>query len=372
MSPTLSPPPERPRRHFAVPRLSADPEKRSVQVGLLATILIHVLLILLLPKSLRNNLGGPLHPVQKSSPPQFNIELAPETFTAPKAPPPPIKFVETNPDAPDNVPDKTENFGAQNQQVAQEKPTPNGESDRPATEGEKDLNSSQIVTGRLSEPNKPHDSAPPVETPPVTANAAPAKREQNPLAGFEKIEGKDETAFGSNIAKFSENAEAVPEKVEGAPNAHDTQGTTSPAVQIDPKNPQPRKVLERNVRPGIIAENKVGTANIGPVAYDAKWSNYGQYLQKMIEAIQIRWEDFIRVSRHYPQSGTSVTVTFVMNSEGKIVRLRTVDGNAGDLASNWCVTAINPNEGFSYGVWTDDMIAVLGPNQELTFTFFYR
>jgi len=192
---TLLPPsPKRSRRRFGLPRFSEDPDKRSIQVGVLATILIHVLLVLLLPKSLRPDLTG-LHPAQKSHPPQFNIELAPDTFRPPNPPPPPFKFVETNPDAPDNAPDKTNNFGAQNQQVAQEKPTPDQKNDRPATEGEKDLASTQIVTGHLTEQNQPHDSAPPVETPPTTPAVAPAKREQNPLPGVEKVEEQGRIEF---------------------------------------------------------------------------------------------------------------------------------------------------------------------------------
>jgi hypothetical protein len=58
--------------------------------------------------------------------PQFDIELAPDEFAMPKAPKSrPRRSSSSRPilNAPDNVPDKTSNFGAQNQQAAQEKPS---------------------------------------------------------------------------------------------------------------------------------------------------------------------------------------------------------------------------------------------------------
>jgi hypothetical protein len=368
MSSVSSAPPERPRRRLPVPRLSRDPDVRAVQVGVVATILIHLLLLLVVPAVLRNEAAATVKPPGDQP---FNIELAPEAVAPPK-PPDPFKFVETNPDAPDNPPDKTNNFGAQNQQVAQEKPTPDSKSDRPAIEGQKDIQSTQIVDGHLTQPNVPRDATPQVQTPPSEEIVAPAKREQNPLTGFEKDIGESKDSVGTNVAKVSERAEDVPDKVEGAKDAPLVAGATATTMAIDPKKPQPRPQLDRNVRQAIFQENKIGTMNIGPVAYDAKWSSYGKYLQKMIEAIQARWDDLIAASRHYPQQGSRVSVTFVMDSAGKIANIRSVDGDAGELATNWCVTAISPSQDFSYGLWTDDMKAVLGEKQELTFTFLYR
>ena len=110
-----------------------EPDSRSVMVGIAGVLLIHLLLLLLAPHALRlEHAPSVLRP--HSSAREFSIQIAPDTFTpkpVPK-PPPPMKFVETNPNAPENIPDKTNNFGAQNQQAAQEKPTPNGKADHPA------------------------------------------------------------------------------------------------------------------------------------------------------------------------------------------------------------------------------------------------
>lgn len=365
----ISTAPERQRRRFAtVPRFSKDPEVRSVQIGVLATILIHVLLFFVLQMLLKGD-HTPFQPRAKKST-SFDIEMAPDALTPPKKPP--SKFVETNPDAAENTPDKTENFGAQNQQAAQEKPAPGSKGDRPAIEGRKDIHSTQIVDGRLTQPNLERVPVPPVQTPAAAEATAAAKREQNPLSGFEKRQGDDAQSFGSNVAKIGPNAEAVPEKVEGVKDAPLVQGATAPAIHIDPRKPLPRPELTRNVRPAVFQENKIGTSNIGLSSYDARWSNYGEYLQKMIEAIQQRWDNLIRESKHYPQQGSTVSVTFVLDAAGRIAVIRKVDGTADNLATNWCVTAISPSDGFSYGAWKEDMITVLGTSQEMTFTFLYQ
>jgi hypothetical protein len=369
MSSTLTAPPPRPRRFANVTRLSKDPEVRSVQIGVAATLLVHLLLFLIAPRLLKTEFSGAMSPKQAASPQQFNIDLSPDLVK----PPTPTKFVETNPDAPENEPDKTDNFGAQNQKAAQEKPQADAHNDRPSTEGEKDIHSPQIVDGNLNkEKSQPEPVPPPVTSPPPTEAAPEAKREQNPLSGFEKKEGDTADGIGTNIAKNSPSARSVPDKVDGDPNAPLTDGATSKVVHIDPRKPMPRPAISHNVRPAVFQENKLGTPNMGVTGIDAHWSAYGQYLQKLIEAIQLRWDDLIAASKHYPQQGSTVTVTFVLNSEGKIDAIRKVDATADNLATNWCVSAISPNEGFTYGPWTDDMIAMLGTTQELTFTFMYR
>jgi hypothetical protein len=369
MSSTLTAPPGRPRRRLAaVPRFSKDPEVRSVQIGVLATIIVHLLLLLWLEVWLKGD-HTPFHSLAKK-PPAFEIEMSPESLT----PPPkqqPNKFVETNPNAPDNVPDKTDQFGAQNQQVAQEKPSTENKSERPAIEGQKDIHSSQIVDGQLTQPTQPQQAVPPAPTPPTeTTNAA--KREQNPLSGFDKAQGDSPDSFGSNVAKLAPHSDAAPEKVEGVRDAPLIEGATAREVRIDPKKPMPRQTITQHVRPAIFEENKFGTTNVGPIAFDARWSKYGEYLQRLIEAIDQRWHNLVAESKHYPQPGTHVLVTFVLNSDGKISEIVKVDGTADSQAEGWCVAGISPNEGFTYGKWTDDMVAMLGTQTELTFEFFYQ
>jgi hypothetical protein len=354
-------------------RLWAEPESRSTLIGLLGVLLIHLFLWLVVPHLFRFE---PLAGVDQSysAPRTFNIELAPETFAKPAEPPAPNRFVEANPDAPDNVPDKTTNFAAMNQQVAQEVPTPDGKSDMPALEGKPSENPpTQIVSGRLTQPVEHVEAQPPIDVPPAETTVAAPKAEQNPLPGFEKREGDSKESYGSNIAKIPEGtAQPVPEQVKGVRNVPLIQGASEFEPAIDPKRPRPRPqvVKQQQVRPAILTENKFGTSNIGNIAVDAKWSNYGAYLQRMIDTVQVQWERILIESKTYPPSGSTVTVRFILNSEGRIAEILDVVNRSTDQASRACVSGITDRA--PYGPWTSDMKAMLGEQQVMTFTFYYQ
>jgi len=356
------------RRLFA--RWWADGETRSTLIGVLGVLLIHLLLWLTAPTLFRFEgvLSGARPAAEAAA---FDIELAPDDVVQPQSAP--DRFVETNPDAPENTPDRTTNFAAQNQQVAQEVATPDGASDRPALEGEADRESNQIVSGRLLQPIEQIEALAALEAAAPAEETAPAPRaQQNPLTGFEKAAGESEQTYGSNVAKIPENTRPIPERIEGAKDVPVVAGASSFRPLIDPKNPRPRPqvVRQQQVRPAILAENKFGTSNIGPIAVDARWSNYGNYLQRMIDTVQVQWERLLIESKTYPPSMSSVTVRFVMNSEGNIARILEVDSRSTEQAARACVSGITDRA--PYGPWTEDMKAVLGEEQEMTFRFYYQ
>jgi hypothetical protein len=67
-------------------------------------------------------------------------------------------------------------------------------------------------------------------------------------------------------------------------------------------------------------------------------------------------------------TGSLVKVTFKIDATGMISQVVRVEGSGGELAQRLCVSAIT--ERAPYGDWPEDMIAVLGKEQEITFTFF--
>ncbi|ATC65844.1 hypothetical protein CMV30_18870 [Nibricoccus aquaticus] len=365
-------------QHFQTARtlFGAGDRGRSVQIGLVLSLIVWCgLLFLFLVAAKHFNAGvDPSTTFAEAKKPEFSIELAPEEFVMPqKEPPPPDRFVETNPDAPENVPDKTVNVGAHNQQVAQEKPTPDGKSDTPATEGKKDFESSAIVSGDLTPPEAQPPPLPPPSPEIMQAiQEAQAQREQNPLAGTEKITGESVSGYGFNIAKPSvETPTDVPKKVEGVKDAPLIVGAPQMAVpRINPQQPMPRPKINTRARPAILADNKFGTQNIGAVSFDARWSNYGQYLQQLIETVQVQWERLLRDSGAYPPSGSQVTVKFRLITDGSVDEIVSVEGSGGKQYEQICIAGITTRA--PYGKWTDDMIAMLGQSQELTFTFYIQ
>jgi hypothetical protein len=141
---------------------------------------------------------------------------------------------------------------------------------------------------------------------------------------------------------------------------------------IDPAQQRPRPAIEKTtrVRPAILADNPIGVKGVGPIAYDAKWREYGAYLQRLIDTVQVQWERILAEGPIYPPSNTNVIVKFIINSEGKITRIVNVENHSSELAARACVSAITGRS--PYGRWTGDMKKILGENQEMTFSFHYQ
>ena len=369
MSHVLSPPTPIASLRRAAARAWSDPDSRSVLIGLLAVLLVHLLVFAVAPYLLRTDaLGAAARKI--AAPRQFNIEISPDAFAkpVPKPTPPPSRYVEANPNAPDNAPDKTNNFSSQNSQLAQEKPQLDQHNDKPKTEGKKDIESNQVVSGQLT---KPQDSVPvPKEVARPAKTETAARQKQDPLAGFEKMpDGTD--GYGSNLGKNPNVSKPAAEKVDGVNNAPLVADATNSQPAIDPTHPRARPSLEEvHTRPAVFEDNQFGTRNMGAIAYDAKWSNYGAYLHKMLEAIQVQWERILIESQTEPPAGSYVTVKFTLDSKGKITQILEVENTSSEQGKQSCLSAVTLTA--PYGDWTDDMIAVLGNSQDLTFRFYYE
>lgn len=341
--------------------------RTATWIGVIGTILIHLLFFWLAPH-IHRELPSGLVPPESPPEPTYEIELAPVEE------PPPEKFVEANPTVPDNKPDKTDNVAAQNQQVANPEPGAEDKTDAPKSKGDPDKNSTAIVSGQLVEPTPTTNAPPPA---PETTLTIPEKlarpqREQTPLAGHEKIEGEDPAGIGENIGKLPPKTDAAPTRVEGEQDGDENSPVVGQYYQVDAKNPRPRPTLSprtTRARPAPLMNNEVGSKNIGAAAYSAKWSSYAEYLQKLIDTVQVQWERINDQTRTYPSAGTQVRVVFRINKEGEIYEITKADGSASQNAVAACIGAITDRA--PYGEWPQEMINVLGESQEITFTFYY-
>jgi len=351
--------------------------------GLAGTVLAHVILGLVLvslPEDVWRT--GPMTESPETGR-VFEIELTPDLFVSrAEEPLTPPRFVEVNPEAPENVPDNTSLVGAQNQQAAQPAPTPEGSSDTPAVDGEGAENTTAIVSGDGKEPQAPRASEileqlfKPEQKQDEGATEQPAARAVNALPGGEQLLGEADGGIGSTVTRLppTRGAEAGAEPREGSANGRPTGGGYfSGTPRIDPTRPMARPRLSEatvNARNTPTIKNEFGSKNIGLVAYNAKWSAYGEYMQRMIDAVQAQWDRLLLRSSFYPTAGACVKVVFKLDAKGEISAIAEVDGSGGELAQRLCVSAIT--ERAPYGEWTDDMTAVLGTEQELTFTFHYQ
>jgi hypothetical protein len=357
------------RRRYWLPALSKDPDKRSIQVGLLWTVLVHLLLLLLAPQLLQNEFSPGRFVQPGSSARTYEVELAPDAFLPKTAPPPPMHFVETNPDANNNIPDKTNNFGAQNQQAAQPVPDKDSTLRMPKTEGKKDFqNDSQVVSGQLE---KPVPSQPTPAAQEQQASEKPDKTQkklQVPLPGFIKNQGDNPDAFGTESVKLPEPSTGADKYVAGDQNADNQTGSGAKAAATVHPAPLPRPKLTQ-VRPAILQERPMGVSNSGVVGVDAHFSQFGDYLQELIDIVQIQWDRILSSSGTRPKPTTHVMISFKLNSKGEIAEIIKVDGDAGDYGTSAALASIK--ERAPYRAWTKEMVAVLGDDQVITFTFYY-
>lgn len=372
MTSLREPPPTRPKTPTAIPGMAAQTKHRSLQIGLAGTILVHLLIFLIGPHLLRLEHGTLVTPMEKQPDP-FEIELGPELTEEEQAEPDPFKFVETNPDAPENEPDTTDAFSDRNQQVAQEEESEDMSGDRPVLEGQTEIESERIVSGQLTPIVPPAPSAaeiPPEEATESVQESTQAQREQIPLSGFEDDKSEESDGLGTQATQLADGNSEANEYVPGIKDAAEVDGPTSPTPQINPQVPRPRPTLQKRARPAIFTQNNVGTSNIGPIGLDARWSAYGQYLQELIETVQSQWDRILIQSKVYPGSGTKVIVSFILDDQGRVTRILGVDGSGNELAKQSCVSAITDRA--PYGEWTEDMKSVLGEEQQMTFTFYYQ
>lgn len=350
---------------------------RSIQVGIIGTIILHLLLFWGAPLLEEHFMGEAefTNPAEDPARKQFDIQIMPDL------PEPPNRFVEANPDAPDNPPDKTDNFADRNQQLAQEKPaTELG--DMPSTEGRDDIDSTAIVTGDGAEPKPPAAYVPPspenAETEIVEQQETPALA-QSPLGGTEDMRGDNKESYGTNVVKLPDHPDPdVNEKVEGVKDDQATKDGKGLYFRPNPNRPAARPSLAQSqIQPAVFSNHVAGTENIGVVAHNALKTTFGVYFERMKGVIYQGWIYDIKgkIERRlgFPLEGSRVEVSFTLLKSGKITIDR-VNGNSGPLWDGVAVDAIaspaRTNDGF--GEWPDDMIAVLGDSTPIRMTFFYQ
>ncbi|WP_438482973.1 hypothetical protein [Oleiharenicola lentus] len=352
-----------------------DEPSRSIGIGIACTVVFHVLLFWLSPKFNLSEFSGSHAGIQvnnKNKEKTFDFQLVPPDAVEEKKNP--MRFVETNSAAPENTPDKTDNFSNRDQQVAQEVAAkeldPNG---LPTVKGQDEIkNDSAIVSGQMAPPQlgtPPAEQS--VEQSEQQQNEQKARAEQTPLSGFEKNEGLSEDGIASNISNSKNQSNRADRALEGARDSKETEGGL---VSVnESRRPQPKerpRLPSTSLNRDTILTNKVsGSSNIGVSASNAFKSEYGEYLQELIEIVQVQWDNIVRASSTYPQRGTKVEIKFKINSLGE-VQVLSIEQTAGLQGSSWSQAAIETRQ--PYRKWPEKMIDLLGTSQELVFSFYYQ
>ena len=122
-----------------------------------------------------------------------------------------------------------------------------------------------------------------------------------------------------------------------------------------------------SARPRVFGDDSLGSSHIGLSSVDARFANFGAYLQRMLEIIQVSFERVVDQGRIPRRAHGSVTVKFILDSSGRVSEIVTEPNKSSAAIAAACVEAIKTRA--PYGPWTDDMKAVLGERQAMTLSF---
>jgi len=199
----------------------------------------------------------------------------------------------------------------------------------------------------------------------------------------EKVSSLDNSDGASATEQVAKNikADQTQKKSEKSPTqeiAQEKTGVETP--QSSPENapkelqlpkPQKRKMLSMRIPPGPLADNNKRASMLGTLAVDSRFSEFGAYMQRMIEAVSRQWNLLASNYDLASAIGTYVIIEYYLNPHGDLVRINVLYSNSNKIASSLCEQSILTTA--PYGEWSQEMVDTLGnQDQSVKITFHYR
>lgn len=236
-------------------------------------------------------------------------------------------------------------------------------------------------------PQTPHLA--PLNLPRVLETSLPAQAEGLPAADIAQLdspalpEGEEQMPAPTPTTPTLQHEPdaAAPLAAPLTPPQSQTAATPQPTAEavetptaqpvVDPGAPRPRPVLQPRISAGPLRHQAAAASRRGVVAIDSKFSEFGAYQQRMVEAISAQWYLLARQSRAIDSEyGTQVVLRFKMSDQGIVSDTEVRFTNASAAATLLCINAVESRSPF--GLWNSQMQRVLGKEQTITFTFYYR
>ena len=292
---------------------------RATAFALLVSLGLHLLLIWLLPNTFKQAVVI-LHPVE--------VLTAPVKIDEARLPPK-LRYAETNSAANQAVPKVADLVSSRNQTAAQ--PVP--------------------------------EKKPTRSTLPKSAGESKTVK---------VAQGTPRSIEVSAAAPTPEPAVAMAPKTAGSAPGAGAAAQTKPAVEAAPKavNPDRPRAMATAGTAGLLLRNPVGVSRAGTVAISARFSNYGDYMQRMMEAIQSAWWDIIERSRFQSVSAGSVLVRFKLHRDGTVTEAQILNSDVQRIMALACKDAVMAPA--PYDAWRTDMVALYGEDDIVTIHFIYR
>lgn len=346
--------------------------------ALAVTLFVHIAVVLVLPEQLM--------PIRQGDPSEASAR---EVYEISLVDPAEARFVEASPEAPENEPDRTDQYSYRAQQAADQSPLEDT-MNQPNVEGEED--SQKILQGSM-------ETTPPIEpgvyAPTAQAGegegteggplgqpseaAIPLPSQPLPVPAFIQQDAVSQEGPGSRIDLVSDAPEVFEQPDPNAPiDVYHPQVPTE-AMQtprdgagglpeVQPK-PRVRPRLAPELITGPLMRSQGSASRRGSIAIDATFSEFGEYEQQFYAAIQTGWYQEIEFFQPI-DTATRVHVRFTIHTDGRVTDVLTVQTTASEIATLICETAITKRSPFR--PWTQEMVKVFGMQRELNVVFHYR
>ena len=320
---------------------------RRVGIAVALTVAIHGVVYEAAPKTLTllARTVVPVEPVKvlpKETLEEIPEELLPEEFR--RKP----HFVPVNPESPSATPKTEDHFSAADQRAAQENPDPDSRDRIPTHLGE--IEDSRAV----SEVSIPREFLPPELRNPALQPNPPSSSVQSREDVSDEKQGVD-----------------IPVKTAGTLSVGKTpaeEGDQGESVIPDPA-PRP-KIFPLPGLKSITMRSNTAVNEIGTCALDAKYSEFGDYTQRMLEAIQAAWWSAVKRTA-IVQPPAVVVIEFTLYADGTVADVHVVFSDASAPATYACLDAVESRAPFDR--WRADMVAFIGKNSETSrISFYYR
>lgn len=295
----------------------------STVIAVLASLCLHLLLVLLLPETFRTQVAVLSRPI--------DISVAPMVVPENRLPPV-LRFAETNSQANRAVPEKAPFVSSRNQTAAQ--PVP-----------EKAPTKSALPKSVGTAPD-------------VIKVAQGVPRAMSTPAAESAEAGTSSAAVGPLPGKKPD------------PEAKPAEKTVERKVAVQaPRDPERPRATVPVGTTGLMLRNNVGVNRAGAVAVDARFSNYGDYTQRMMEAIQSSWWDIIERSRFETVSRGRAVIRFRLHRDGTVTDAEILFSEVPRIMALACKDSVMAPAPFD--AWRSDMVAMFGEADTVTITFHY-
>jgi len=163
---------------------------------------------------------------------------------------------------------------------------------------------------------------------------------------------------------------AAPVKAAPPPGPGKSAAQPSPAPVPVAANPDRPRASVPSGTYGLLLRRPVGVSRAGSIAIDARFSNYGDYTQRMLEAIQSTWWSIIERSRFEGVTRGSVIVRFRLHRDGTVTDAQILGSEVSRVMSLACKDAVMAPA--PYDIWRADMVAMYGESDTVTINFIYH